>query len=154
MSAGCSPACCSASFRTVRMTARWCLAVSLGRNPEGTTGCRGHKVTRSRRRRRATGEAPASCGRTLTRGRDVGPPRVGEHLPVSDDPDADLVGAAFKPDHDGHGGCKKSQEKSCAFCFCVDHFIFLRSISSLLSDQSKKLQMHPERLTHTFQCTR
>ncbi|TNN54169.1 hypothetical protein EYF80_035597 [Liparis tanakae] len=116
MSAGCSPASCSASFRTVRMTARWCLAVSLGRNPEGTTGRRGQEVRRSggqeaRRSggqevRRSGGQEASPCrrGRTLPGGRDVGAPRVGEHLPVSDDPDADLIGAAFEADHDGHGG--------------------------------------------------
>lgn len=35
MSAGFSPACSSASLRTVSTTARWCLAVSLGMNPDG-----------------------------------------------------------------------------------------------------------------------
>jgi len=41
-------------------------------------------------------------GLTVARGGDVGPPRVGQHLPVSDDPDTDLVGAALEADHHRH----------------------------------------------------
>ena len=36
--------------------------------------------------------------------RDVGSPGVGQHLAVSHDPNADLVGRALEPDDADHGG--------------------------------------------------
>ncbi len=128
ISAAFSPASSSASWSTVRITLRWCLAVSPGRNPEKIPR---EKYTNSTTQACGTVIYPSKDDLTVARWGDVRAPGVWQNFSISDDPHTNLISTALESNHHSHVSGRMNLEDTqntatqCLTFYSQNQFIYV-----------------------------